>query len=126
MVHTPPTFNKYVKRNVGCSELNEVSYQIDNATFDILCNITFSFQQVLQIMYTTNFAGCISACVSWNAKVNAECVGVSWTSSTYGPLGVNGGSLCGLLWDMTGNGTQSSLTDSARLHNETSGLFTVL
>jgi hypothetical protein len=111
------------KRAEGCNEISATTYQIVGATFDIFCGTSCPNSANLEVTYTSDFAGCMAACIGWNENMTAKCVAVSWYFGQYGPLGTRGGSECFLHWDaITQDAYADSHGDSARLHNETAGL----
>jgi hypothetical protein len=98
-------FTQFHKRGSGCTEINSTTYTTEGVAFDILCDTDFgssSGNNALTISYTTDFATCINACVTWNKMNSQKCVGVSW-EEPYGPLGVAGGRACRSFWTLIGN-----------------------
>jgi hypothetical protein len=86
-----------VKRSVGCKEVGATVFAVGNATFDILCDTSWSYDD-LYLNYTVDFATCIIGCAMWNTQMAGKCAGVSWQYGIYGPLGEAGGSICYYLW----------------------------
>jgi hypothetical protein len=94
VLHTP------VKRGIGCQEINSTTYTTDGATFNILCDTSYSglsWTSILYINYTTDFVSCLGGCAEWNTKMSQKCLGVTLAYDQYGP---HGGSECYFFWEL--------------------------
>jgi len=96
-----PTLYKAVKRGTGCAQVNAATYATGGYTFDIICDTSYYWTEILFISYTVDFASCMNACVQWNIVNPEKCVSMTWRYSFYGPDGVAGGSECWFYWSAT-------------------------
>jgi len=111
-IHLPFTKKQaLVKRSDGlsCQGISNSTYSTDGATFTVLCDTTFSYQDSLDVYYTSTFTDCLTVCATYESS--ARCIGIQYEAGVQGP---NDQNLCYLLWN-TGNTTQTTGIDSAQL-----------
>ena len=103
---------KLVDRGQGCVQISSPDYQILGATFDILCDTSYSHLQYFEVEYAANFSQCIKFCSVFDGP--AHCEGVQFE---YDTVGYEDGHLCYLLWNTTaaGNGSAKNRVDVAKL-----------
>ena len=46
--------------------------------FDIICETSYYWNEILFINYTADFTLCMNECIQWNIRNPQKCVSVTW------------------------------------------------
>ena len=120
-IYVPTTGYKPVKRGGGCTQINAATYTTGGSTFDIICDTSYYWNEILFISYTADFASCMNGCVQWNTGNPQKCVSITWSYGSYRPNGVAGGSECWFFWSATSSAPVVG-QDSAKLQIVPTGI----